>query len=679
MVLYVIFVFSSFCIALCQSEDMDKNLILQINKKKSIWVLIEILLINVLLWGNWDGGNFIIIDVKKIIVGIPLNIINAKLIGKCFISRKPFAMKNMFNIGLFLLVPIIGVYLLEYITNTNVALLSIGTWFINIFIVYIAYFFVWCISGSFKITEIICLITCLVLGSANYFVVQFRDIPIMISDISSIKTAFSVSGNYKFEFTPEMKNAAIVCGAICILVILGTREYKKSLKQRISWLGCGAILGGITVNMFNTYSITSNYKIGLDNFTPKNTYNENGFFMSAVAFAQHVKVSKPSGYVKRIPEQILDKYLSYNDVQGVRPNIIVVMNESFSDLNVLGNMDQEEEMLPFYNSLKKNTVKGNAYVSVRGGNTCNSEFEFLTGFSMGNMSGASIPYMQYDLSEIPNLVSTLKEQGYETAAIHPFKGTGWKRNRVYNDFGFDHFWAENDFESPERIRDFISDRSSYEKIIEAFEKKEDKIFIFNVTMQNHGGYDWGYLKPDMDFPEITQQYPDVKEYLSLINESDSALGELISYFSNITEPTVICFFGDHQPNLNAEFINKLMGIGDSKSLTLEDEEKKYMVPYLIWANYDIEESIEDISLNYLGAKLLEIAGVERTPFDHFLLDMRNQLPIYNRFGYADANGNFHLLNPQDNEWIKTYQMLQYYLMFDKQREQKYYSIGGETK
>lgn len=98
------------------------------------------------------------IDAQKIIVGIPLNIINAKLIGKCVMPHKPFVVKDMVNIGLFLLSPIIGVFLLEYISNANVALLLMGNWLINIFIIYVVYFLIWCVIGSFKVTEIICLI-----------------------------------------------------------------------------------------------------------------------------------------------------------------------------------------------------------------------------------------------------------------------------------------------------------------------------------------------------------------------------------------------------------------------------------------------------------------------------------------------------------------------------------------
>lgn len=44
------------------------------------------------------------------------------------------------------------------------------------------------------------------------------------------------------------------------------------------------------------------------------------------------------------------------------------------------------------------------------------------------------------------------------------------------------------------------------------------------------------------------KYPKVDQYLSLIKKSDTALQELIEYYSQVDEPTIICIFGDHQPS-----------------------------------------------------------------------------------------------------------------------------------
>ena len=44
----------------------------------------------------------------------------------------------------------------------------------------------------------------------------------------------------------------------------------------------------------------------------------------------------------------------------------------------------------------------------------------------------------------------------------------------------------------EQLRYYTSDQADFEKLIQVVEEKKDpqeKLFLFNVTMQNHGGYE----------------------------------------------------------------------------------------------------------------------------------------------------------------------------------------------
>lgn len=57
------------------------------------------------------------------------------------------------------------------------------------------------------------------------------------------------------------------------------------------------------------------------------------------------------------------------------PNILVIMNEAFSDVGVLGELDVSEDYMPFVHSLQKgeeNALTGTLHVSVKGGNTANT-------------------------------------------------------------------------------------------------------------------------------------------------------------------------------------------------------------------------------------------------------------------------------------------------------------------
>ena len=66
-----------------------------------------------------------------------------------------------------------------------------------------------------------------------------------------------------------------------------------------------------------------------------------------------------------------------------QPNIVVIMDEAFSDLSVWGDFETSEEVMPYFKMMQQEAVGGEVYVSVKGGNTANTEFEFLTGDTMG--------------------------------------------------------------------------------------------------------------------------------------------------------------------------------------------------------------------------------------------------------------------------------------------------------
>ena len=148
------------------------------------------------------------------------------------------------------------------------------------------------------------------------------------------------------------------------------------------------------------------------------------------------------------------------------------MNESFSDLGIVGNFETNEDYMPFVHSMQKgqkNTITGNLLVSTFGGGTANTEFEFLTGDTMAFLPFGCSPYQMYVKSEMPSLVGALEAQNYQTVAMHPYLSTSWNRPQVYQSFGFDEQCYEDSFPSDvERVRGRVSDSASYKKIIELY-------------------------------------------------------------------------------------------------------------------------------------------------------------------------------------------------------------------
>lgn len=537
-------------------------------------------------------------------------------------------------------------------------------------------------------------------GALNYYLLKFRGQPFLATDIFALRTAMSVAGQYTFEVAEELAFTFLILYFLFTCMwALGKMEIfqKRTGKKRILIKGCGAI--GAAAALFfwiGSYDFPDTYNIWIDFWAQVNTYQTTGFAPAFISFWQRMKISKPDGYTEQSAEQIFDEYGAVEAPTetekkdtGEQPMIITIMNESFSDLSVLGPLACTEDDLAFFHSLKDDphTIEyGWDYVSTRGGGTSTTEFEYLTGDSMTYTNGIN-PYSSFDFTNVPSMVSILKEQGYHMIAMHPENPENWRRSVVYPKLGFDEFLSISAFEDSERtVWNRVSDLGDYQKLIEVYEAQTEPTFIFNVTMQNHGGYDGiGELKPEeiVDVDEEYSGYSDLQMYESLIAKSDQALSYLISYFEQVDRPVLICFFGDHQPALNGDFENALReaGRGDvDTDLTMT--EKIYTVPYFIWSNYEIPEDYsmknsrgEDVvSTNYLGTLVRKYAGLELSAYDRYRMNQRAQIPVFNFAGYMTADGDWYDLWAENSyrEWIERYRTVQYYALFDRKRNGRYF-------
>ena len=347
---------------------------------------------------------------------------------------------------------------------------------------------------------------------------------------------------------------------------------------------------------------------------------------------------------------LLDAYEQDRTVPAEKPNVVVIMNESFSDLAAVGEFDTNIPYLQFTNSLSKNTKKGQLMVSPFGGITCNSEYEFLTGMNVGLLSPGAMPYMQMMFDDVPySMVSHMKALGYHTTAFHPFAKNGWNREKVYKYFGFDEFIGIDEMgeydPDPSELRSYVSDVSDYDTVLNYLRSDAPGVrqFIFNVTIQNHGGYQYPYpyFKEDVTLSGMDGSYPQTEQYLTLMKNSDEALEYFIGELKKLDEPTIILLFGDHQPGVEREFYEELYG-KTLEQLTSEELARRYFVPFIIWANYDIEKE-EDIHTSpcFLGGKLLDAAGLPKSRVHMYLDDIQTIVRQLNPLGWYESDGTWH--------------------------------------
>ncbi len=605
-----------------------------------------------------------------------------------------------------LLVPFITITMTECLNNVFIYNMTYLGFLGNYLVVIICYFIVFALSGSLKWSYLI--ITPILYGFAlaHSYIMDFRGTPFIPMDFLSITTAAGVASTYSF-----IPNYKVIVGTFIFIfmLIIGikTKTPKYNFLTKVITRCFAGTFSAVLLILFFFTSVFADMGVRPDFWNQTRGYKNYGFVFSFFSNTKYLYMSEPEGY----DSQSIKDYVNKNeedtptkdttDNTEKKPNVICIMNESLSDLRVLGSLETNKEYMPFLSNLKENTVKGNLYVPVIGAGTSNTEFEFLTGHTTAFLPSGSNAYMLYIKNHIASLVSTMEAQGYSSFALHPYYAAGWKRTEVYNNLGFNSFMSlENILDIdimrnfqlngnnpdylqlliseryPDKnmlVRQYISDSYNYDLLIENFENRDKSTpyFAFNVTMQNHGGYTTSCtnFEEDTYATNVEGEYIKANKYLSLLKYSDSAFKKLINYFKKVDEPTVICMFGDHQPSVENEFIEEIMGVDSLTGLTPEQEQSRYCTPFYIWANYDIEEkTVERLSSNYLSSLVLETAGIELTEYNKYLLRLSKTLPVIDNAGYIDSEGSHYKWsdNSPYTDILDEYEKIQYNNIFDRE-------------
>lgn len=558
-----------------------------------------------------------------------------------------------------------------------------------------------------------------VLGLAEYFVILFKSMPISPGDLTALSTAAAVAGT---GFTYTITSFCMLSLAFTVIAIqictLAAQVAPK--RQKGSWRGLVlnlliaiVCLGGIAAHTTLLDYYHTLY-IQVYSWRPLESYYRQGFLPSFISGAQTIKPSKPEDYTvsgaKKLISEYAKEYDDNNQTGGSsatrleatkqfdeeKPTVIAVMNETFSDLSIYQNMHADYQGPTYFKSIDDCLSRGRLYVSAYGGGTANTEFEFLTGNSMAYLGSGVYPYTTYDLTDTENLAAQFKSLGYYTTAMHPNHGTNWNRENVYKDFGFDQFLTINDFQNAETLRGMVTDKATYDKILELLDTNSNPQFIFDVTMQNHSGYDTGLIPYDKQMSlNIDGEFnSNVNEYVSLIQQSDEALKYFLNKLSKLDRKVVVVFWGDHQPFFPDTYNDRWFTNEDDAT----HQERLWQTSYIIWANYDVAGNSqtsheEDLSSNYLGSELMKLIGAPLTDYQKAHLTLRQSLPALNSVGYEDSQDRWLLSSSKSDEAYNDtiaaacekarsdYHAMQYYMMFGDGKDiytKHYQDAANET-
>lgn len=534
------------------------------------------------------------------------------------------------------------------------------------------------VTGSIRWSVVLLAVLVGALGIANCFVIRFRGMALSAGDLFSLGAAASVASEYTYELDWYMYVEVLLTAAICALSLKlsGGRMLHPAVRAAV-FVVWAAVAGAYYYVCCKT-DFLEEHEIRSEGFTHQLRYKQYDMIFTTLTTCFYLSVDKPDGYSVERVRELAAPYLEEDGTEAAlssgedetegTPHLIVIMNESFADYTDIGRgLELSEDCMPFLHSLTENTIKGNVYVSIFGGNTPNSEYEFLTGNTMGFLPPSSVGFNLFVRGNLPSVASELKRVGYRTLAIHPYRGTNYRRHIVYPQLGFDTYYTRKEFEHSQYIRSFISDAALADRIIEEFDKNKESgapLFSYNVTVQNHGDYFASNTKNldlsiEVKNPEVNQTKTSI--YVNLIRESDRMLETLVRHFEQEEEPTVIVMFGDHQANLGDNTYEYL--IGNEEELTAEERMEKYKVPFVIWTNYDIEEEvIERTSLNYLYSLLADRLELPMTGYQRYLLALSEKIPALCAQGYWGDDGKFYELDDAESpyyEAVNEYNILEY--------------------
>lgn len=626
-----------------------------------------------------------------------------------------------------------GNFITEFLLDTD--------WIANYVVCLLFYLLVFGLSGSVRISVMVMSPVLLLFGIANMYVKEFKGSPLVPMDFGSIKTAGNVAVGYTYEVGYEMVFAICLCVMVMALVSrLKMPKMKLVLKIVFRFLAVLVVAGFAYVFYFT--DTIADYGMKPDFFNQTRGYENHGATLEFTLNTKYMFLQMPSGYdADDIPEIVEEKAqdgvphiletalirqgetpdsaAAAVDVptmgeQGVTPNILVIMDEAFSDLSVIGDFETNIDYLPYIDSIRDRTIQGNVYVSTIGTGTSNTEFEFLTGNTMAFLPAGSNAYQLYVKGEQPGLTSSLLHYGYTADAFHPYFESSWNRIAVYDYMGFRDFITTKDMFGEEimdeyvssgysyntykrmlaekfpgekiLLRRFVSDEYDFKKLIEMYESKEENVpfYVFNVTMQSHSSYDKQYpnFHERVEVTSGSKDYPKTDQYLSLILETDDAFRDLTEYFDKQEEPTIILFFGDHQPYIENGFYSEVMGQSIS-DMDDETQQKRYITRFVLWANYEIPTGwIDEISMNYLSTLLMQVSGLELTPYNEYLANLYTELPVITAMGCRDAEGNFFQADESNSlqQEIADYRKIQYNNLADlKGRANSLFYLGyGEA-
>lgn len=520
-------------------------------------------------------------------------------------------------------------------------------------------------------------LTVCLLSIANRIKIEVRDEPVFPRDFALLKEVGSAVGAYDIHF-PWTAIALVILSTLALIVLgllVGGRPFpvkglRGALGRLLGAAASFAVLVGLILTVYASNDLYNSFRVSNAYYIPS-VFNELGFPYCFCHQFTTYPVDRPTGFDRAAAE---DWDTGGETGLGQAVNVIMVMNEAFSDIS--GNpafaYTEENNPLPNLHALEKDphAVSGHVVVPGFAGGTANTEFDVLTGMQTNALSETTTSSFRVVNRNLDSLFRVFAADGYATSFFHPGDDWFYNRENVYRWFGAEKTVFADEMTDPEYKGRWVTDDYMASLIEEEFEgtaSAGQPLFHYTTTIQNHMSYTAdkygaGYDYPDVPLTVSVSEEVEtlLKVYMEGARDADAMLGRLVDYFAACGEPVVLVYFGDHLPYLGDNQLGyQELGMTEQETWNAL---KSYETPYVIWANDAAAEALDwentiagldlpedgQLSAAFLGAAVLELTGrTGESPWFDFLNDLRRTAPVVQKQAVMLSDGT---LVPDLAQW-----------------------------
>ena len=550
---------------------------------------------------------------------------------------------------------------------------------LSLIIIYSVYFMLLALFKRVKIVTLIMGIILYIIQVINIGKVQFIGDPFYFSDIFYTGDMTEILNIIKDDFF----NTLIILLPkllFILLFIIGIIIYSfksniiiLNVKKRIIAFSIGLIfllllflpIESIDKFLLNVFYSNKDYLTHVTIRTGDGYYRQYGHLSGMYGNYLESFVYEPDNYDKsNVYNELVNAPKEEDSTLG-KPNIIVIFSESFFDIDKIDEIEFNKPITKNYNDLKKDGLYFSMLAPFYGGMSSNVEFEFLTGGTTNYYSSSFVPYMElYDDNSYyytPSIISELQNNDYYTKIVAYYSSKLYNCGKVYKYMDIDDVEFVTDVDSKYIKGQYISDEYVVDNIIDALKNKNEKpLFYMTMTMQSHMPYLISkYDDYDIDLvnSNLDKKYNEsLLSYAQGIYDADKELGRLYEYINTLDEDTIIVFYGDHLPYLEAFNYLDYFNTDDNKLNAF----RKYNTESLIIANYDIS-GLKDDNIQYLGPDLLSSyilnhMDIKVSDYYRWLYSTIDTIGTSNRYVSVNQNGEIYFTSKLKGKYRKLYDL-----------------------